>query len=39
MFDSGPLEASVLAYDTKFHDRISRITCSQPSALCIVPIR
>ncbi len=35
MFDSGPLEASVTAYDTKFHDRITRITCSQASAWCI----
>lgn len=35
LYDGGPLEASLAAYDTRFRDRITRITCEEAGAWCV----
>lgn len=35
LYDGGPLEASLAAYDTRFKDKITRITCEEAGAWCV----
>lgn len=35
LYDGGPLEASLAAYDTRFRDKITRITCEEAGAWCV----
>ena len=35
LFDFGGLEASVTAYDTRFKDKITRVTCAEAGAWCV----
>lgn len=35
LFDGGPLQASLSAYDTRFNDKITRVTCESAGAWCI----
>jgi outer membrane receptor for ferrienterochelin and colicins len=35
LFDGGPVQASLAAYDTRFNDKITRVTCEVAGAWCI----
>jgi outer membrane receptor for ferrienterochelin and colicins len=35
LFDAGPVQASLAAYDTRFNDRITRVTCEEAGAWCV----
>jgi len=34
MYDGGPLQASLTVYDTRFNDKITRVTCASAGAWC-----
>jgi outer membrane receptor for ferrienterochelin and colicins len=35
LLETGPVEASVAAYETRFNDRITRVTCEAAGAWCV----
>ncbi|WP_230281457.1 TonB-dependent receptor domain-containing protein [Croceicoccus sp. Ery15] len=35
LFESGPVQASLSAYDTRFNDKITRVTCEEAGAWCV----
>lgn len=35
LYDGDPIEASLSAYDTRFNDKITRITCEEAGAWCV----
>lgn len=35
LFDGGTVQASLTAYDTRFDDKVTRVTCAQAGAWCV----